>query len=87
MGHGGARKGAGRKPKIEELKLIESLDKVINPEKALAKLHQLINEDNFPALKLYFEYRFGKPKETIDNNISFSEDFDISQLYGKNKET
>lgn len=71
MAHGGKRKGAGRKPKADELKLIEHLDNIIDSDVALKKLHQLILDDNFNALKLYLEYRFGKPKETIDNTHSF----------------
>ena len=68
--NGGARKGAGRKPKADELKLIESLDKYINPQEAFEKLKALaINSDNFAALKLYFEYRYGKPKETKEVSI------------------
>lgn len=65
--NGGARKGAGRKPKADELKLIEKLDNIIDSDKAIKKLHELILDDNFNALKLYIEYRFGKPKETVEN--------------------
>ena len=66
----GGNKNAGRKPKAEELKLIESLDKYINPQEAFEKLKELaINSDNFAALKLYFEYRYGKPKETKEVSI------------------
>lgn len=64
---GGAREGAGRKPKADELKLIERLDNVISSDDALAALKYLIKERNFNAIKLYFEYRFGKPKEVIEN--------------------
>lgn len=66
-GHGGARKNAGRKPKIDELKLIEKLDAIISDVDAIEKLQELISEGNFQALKLYLEYRFGKPKETVEN--------------------
>ena len=65
--NGGKRQGAGRKPKVEELKFIEKLDNIIDSEAAIKKLKQLIIDDNFNALKLYIEYRFGKPKETIEN--------------------
>lgn len=64
--HGGARDGAGRKPKIDEIKLIERLDNVIDSDVAISKLKGLINDSNFNAIKLYFEYRFGKPKDSID---------------------
>ena len=65
--NGGARKGAGRKPKIEELKFIEKLDNIIDSDEAIKKLKQLIEDDNFNALKLYIEYRYGKPKEVVEN--------------------
>lgn len=83
MGHGGKRVGAGRKSKAEELAFIEKLDNVIDSETAIKKLHQFILDDNFNALKLYLEYRFGKPKETVDNNINFEDNFSLKDLYVK----
>lgn len=59
---------AGRKPKIEEIKLIEQLDKAIDKSTVMKKLNDLLLDGNMQALKLYFEYRFGKPKETVDIN-------------------
>jgi len=75
--HGGARQGAGRKPKEEELKIIERLDNVIESEDAIKSLKQLIKDNNFNAIKLYFEYRFGKPKETIEN---INKNYDAGKL-------
>ena len=69
-GRGGARKGAGRKPKADEIKFIEKLDSHIDPDKAIKVLSNLIKEENLTALKLYLEYRYGKPKETKDITIS-----------------
>jgi hypothetical protein len=65
--HGGVRNGAGRKPKEDELKIIERLDNIIESDEAIKSLKRLIADNNFNAIKLYFEYRFGKPKETIEN--------------------
>lgn len=65
--HGGARKGAGRKPKADEIAFLDKLDNIIDSDEAIEKLKELIQDNNFPALKLYMEYRFGKPKETIEN--------------------
>lgn len=64
---GGAREGAGRKPKADELKLIEKLDNIIDSEDAIKSLKELIKDKNIIAIKLYFEYRFGKPKEVVEN--------------------
>jgi hypothetical protein len=73
--HGGKREGAGRKPKVDELKFIEKLDNIIDSDEAIEKLMELIKDSNFNALKLYIEYRFGKPKETIENiNHNFNQD-------------
>ena len=79
--HGGKREGAGRKPKIDELALIERLDNIIDSNEAIEKLKELIQDNNFPALKLYIEYRFGKPKETIENiNHNFNQELTVDNV-------
>jgi hypothetical protein len=75
--HGGVRNGAGRKPKEDELKIIERLDNIIESDEAIKSLKRLIADNNFNAIKLYFEYRFGKPKETIEN---INKNYDAGQL-------
>ena len=87
---GGARPNAGRKPKDEENRIRDlmqpySLDAV----KCLASI--IINEnakdsDRISASKLVIEYTYGKPKETVDQNISMN-NFDIKELFkvGSNK--
>jgi hypothetical protein len=61
---GGAREGAGRKSKAEEQSLIEKL----TPLEPLAfnALTEALNEKKDWAVKLYFNYMFGMPKQTID---------------------
>lgn len=73
--NGGSRKGAGRKPKAEEEKLIELLDKQINKEEAITTLKKLIKQGDFKALQLYYNYRFGKPKETKDIKLDLESNF------------
>ena len=73
--NGGARKGAGRKPKDEEEKLIELLDKQIDKEEAILTLKKLIKQGDFKALQLYYNYRFGKPKETKDIKLDLESNF------------
>lgn len=63
-GHGGARPNSGRKPKEEEIKLIERLSPL--DEIAFAKLAEGLKRDEFQYLKLFFEYRFGKPQDKVD---------------------
>ena len=70
MAHGGKRLNSGRKPKIEEQKLIEKLDNIITSDDVLNKLKDLIQDNNYNAIKLYFEYRFGKPVDKIDVNTN-----------------
>ena len=61
---------AGRKSKSEEMKLVERLDKFIDRDDVLIKLKSMIDEGNFKAMNLYFNYMYGKPKETKDVTIS-----------------
>ena len=52
---------AGRKPKAEEQKLIEKLSPLEN--KAFKALENAIDEEHSWAVKLYFEYMYGKKKK------------------------
>ena len=60
----GGNKNAGRKPKIEEIALIEKLGPL--EESAFKALSKGLDEGEFSFVKLYFEYRYGKPKEKKD---------------------
>lgn len=76
--NGGAREGAGRKPKTEELQLVEALDKHIDQEEVYKTLQKLIKDGNIRAIQLYMNYRHGKPKENVTLssdgfNINFKE--------------
>jgi hypothetical protein len=72
----------GRKPKSEELRLVETLDKYVNPDKAFSILAELIENKDKHALKLWMEYRYGKPKEVVTQiNIDADiEDIDYEEL-------
>lgn len=63
-GHGGARPGAGRKPKSDDVKMIERLSPL--DDLAFAKLEEGIGKGDFQYIKLFFEYRYGKPKDKLD---------------------
>lgn len=67
-GHGGARPGAGRKPRDEEQKLIMKLEP--HDDVAIAKLIELVNNSDFNAIKLFLEYRFGKPTQKVESDSS-----------------
>jgi len=73
MTHGGKRAGAGRKAKAEEQKLIENLTPM--NEMALKSLEQGIEKKEQWAVKLFFEYFYGKPQQRVDvttNEESFN---------------
>jgi hypothetical protein len=77
MPHGGKREGAGRKSKEEEAKLIEKLSPLDNY--AFEALKKGLQQDKNWAVKLYFEYRYGKPKESLDVT-SGGESMDFNKL-------
>ena len=68
--NGGKRKGSGRKPKADEVQLIEKL----TPLEPLAfdALEQGLKDKDFRYVQLYYNYYAGKPRETKD--ISINED-------------
>lgn len=67
--NGGAREGAGRKPKIDEITLIESMDAVLVPQEAWKKLADRVKDGDVNAIKTWLSYRFGMPKQTIEQTI------------------
>ena len=73
MGHGGKREGAGRKPKSEEIELIEKLKPL--EDLAFAAIKEGLEKKDFKFVQLYMNYRFGKPKETKD--ITINEDIPL----------
>ena len=66
--HGGKRDGSGRKPKIEEIELIEKL-KPLEPL-AYEALKQGLKDQDFRFVQLYYNYYAGKPRETKDITIN-----------------
>lgn len=64
---GGKREGAGRKSRAEEMDLQTKLD----PMEAdfLKAFQEQIKKGNPIALKLYAEYRYGKPQDNIDLKV------------------
>jgi hypothetical protein len=64
MPSGGKRNGAGRKSKADELALIERLSPL--DDAAFAALEEGIEAREFAYIKMFFEYRFGKPNEKVD---------------------
>jgi hypothetical protein len=63
--NGGKREGAGRKPKNDEQHLLESLS--IYSDQAHAKLKEAVESGEPWAIKMYFEYFYGKPNQTVNH--------------------
>ena len=60
----GGNKNAGRKPKAEEQKLVEKLSPL--EPKAYQALENAIEDDQSWAVKIFFEYMYGRPKQAVD---------------------
>jgi len=79
--NGGKREGAGRKPKIDEITLIESMDAVLVPKEAWEKLAVKVKENDVQAIKTWLSYRYGMPKQTVDNNTNVTvNDFNLKEV-------
>ena len=71
--HGGKREGAGRKSKAEEQDLAERLAPLT--EKGFKALENGLEDDQSWAVKLFLEYHYGKPKQSIEQkNINYNQE-------------
>jgi hypothetical protein len=68
MAHGGKRQGAGRKPKADELNLIEKLSPL--EDAAYQALKAGVEKGDFKYVQLFYNYYAGKPRETKDITIN-----------------
>ena len=66
--YNGGHPNSGRKSKAEELKLIQKLTPY--EDKAISLLFRKIDEEDMSALKMFFEYLYGKPKQQQDIDLS-----------------
>ena len=63
---GGPRPNSGRPSKIQEIKLVESMDRIAVPDEIWKALLYKIKEGDTQAIKLWLSYRLGLPKQQID---------------------
>jgi hypothetical protein len=75
---GGARVGAGRKKKDEEKSLIENLKPYDNA--ALSALANAIRAEKDWAIKLFFQYRYGIPKQIADEKPNSDNEIIIKEV-------
>ena len=59
----------GRKPKSDEIRLIEKLDQHIDEDAVYQVLYELVLKGNIKAIQIYMNYRHGKPKEIVQMNV------------------
>lgn len=64
----GGNKSAGRKPKAEEIKLVERLSPL--EDDALKALTEGVKSGDIKWITLYLNYYLGKPRETRDINVN-----------------
>lgn len=75
----GGHKTAGRKPKSEEIAMIEKLSPM--SDKAYKALEEGVAKGDFKFVQLYFNYYAGKPKETRDVTVNAEQPiFNITDL-------
>ncbi len=75
----GGNKNAGRKPKAEEQQLVEKLTP--HEPTALKALGDALKDGQGWAVKLFMEYKYGKPKQTIDQKTTHTlENFRIKDV-------
>jgi hypothetical protein len=65
-GKGGYIPGSGRKPKADEIKIIEQMDAIAVPEEAWRALWEKCQDGDIQAIKCWLNYRFGMPKQVVD---------------------
>jgi hypothetical protein len=63
---GGARENSGRLKKDELISLIESMDAITIPETVWKMLYAKVLDSDVNAIKLWLSYRYGLPKQTIE---------------------
>ncbi len=78
---GGARPNSGRKPKADEITLIESMDAIAVPESVWKSLYSRVLDGDTQAIKTWLSYRYGMPKQTVDNNTNLTlNNFDLKEV-------
>lgn len=62
----GGNKNAGRKPKADEIKLIEQMDAVLVPLEVWKALAAKVETGDMLAAKTWLQYRYGMPKQVVE---------------------
>jgi hypothetical protein len=59
-------KGGSRKPKADEIKLIETMDAIAVPIPVWKMLYAKVLDSDVNAIKTWLQYRYGMPKQIIE---------------------
>jgi hypothetical protein len=79
--HGGKRENSGRLKKDEVISLIEQMDAIAVPKDVWVKLYDKVKENDVQAIKTWLSYRYGMPKQTVDNNTNLNiNDFNLKDI-------
>ena len=79
---GGARPNSGRLKKDELITLIETMDAVMVPESVWIALSERIENGDANAMKTWLQYRYGMPKQIIEqNNTHNVNNFNIEDVF------
>ena len=72
----------GRKPKADEIKLIEQMDAVLVPETVWMALGEKVENGDTLAIKTWLSYRYGMPKQIVEQtNLNLEEkDLDEAEI-------
>ena len=65
--NGGKRENSGRLKKNDVISMVEQMDKRLIPETLWDSLAKLVESNDIQAIKTWLGYRYGMPKQTIDN--------------------
>ena len=75
---------SGRKPKSVEIELIEKLQPL--EPKAFELLKDGLDSGDFKYLRLYFLYRYGKPREQKEINVTSEQEQPLFNIVFKSTE-
>jgi len=83
----GGNKNAGRKPKIDEIKLIETMDAIAIPGTVWKMLYAKVLDSDVNAIKTWLQYRYGMPKQIVEQtNLNVDvKDLDDEEIKKINK--
>jgi hypothetical protein len=69
----GIKGKAGRKPKADELQLLETMDAILAPQNLWAAIANKVQNGDSAAMKIWASYRYGMPKQQVDMNTTIVE--------------